>query len=216
MGKRKYTDEELSVWEDVLAGRAYEILVEAHGTEAFHMGEHWYAFARFEVELLAKAGNISTRRAAAIVAVLSPRTRWTGNIEDAWAIINDDRIAHALPRNARKAFAIFDGEPIDDHVRGPKVTSFFANLSNEYSRACTNDSWIAEAFGVSVGDLYGVKGVYEMVSRAIERATASFNATHGYGLRTYQGQAIIWTHTRGVKVREYEALIARLPNPMEV
>lgn len=107
-------------------------------------GRDWYGQARILAEELAAdwapetgADDDAVKRAAAVIAVLSPRLAWSKNVELA-------QLAYAqyygsgltkelyfvegwpgLKGNARKAFRILDGEEPEDVVSGEKVTPFF-------------------------------------------------------------------------------------------
>lgn len=116
-------------------------------------GVEWYGRAhRLAVELAdslptdhAHYGDIE--RAAAVIAVLSPRERWETNVKLARLAYSFSFEAHShdvvqsqarflagvrtLGNNARKAWRLLaTNEPTDEIVSGPKVTAFWRTIAN--------------------------------------------------------------------------------------
>lgn len=172
-------------------------------------GEGWYDVANAEATLLAREFYVSVSRAAGVIAVLSPMTRWAMNVQDAWSAFAGDRMVHALPPSQRKARALVQGEPISQVLGGRKVIAFWQNIARpRYTLATTNDTWIARAFGVYPHDLFDRKGVYDAVTRGFVEAADRL------GLRPHQVQATVWLQTQlenNVRIAELEA--SALPVP---
>lgn len=104
-------------------------------------GREWYARARAVACELADTLDGDVARAAAVLAVLSPLTPWSRNVElarQAYAMARDgatyddmvtgpDRL-RTMGAHARKAAALVLGADPAGIVSGPKVTPFFARI----------------------------------------------------------------------------------------
>ena len=203
---RKYSTRQLNA----LARKTEKTCVEAFeyaSPEVREAGRGWYSVAHAEAQIFAQEAGISLARSAAIIAVLSPRTRWRLNLEDTWSLYEYDACRHALPKNTAKAKRLLAGESICSVLGGQKVIAFWQNIARPlHSQAVTIDSWIARAVGVSEEDLQRW-GVYQAVARGIT------DAARKCGVRPLEMQAILWVVTRiqaGVKADLEEA---RLPTP---
>jgi hypothetical protein len=126
-------------------------------------GHGWYSRARDLAESLASTASTSVgpltdedevRKAAGVIAALSPRLAWRKNVEYAQLayivregiereshrglrLVSDDTKAAifagmipTLNANARKAYRILSGEDPEDVLRGPKVTAFYHTIVN--------------------------------------------------------------------------------------
>lgn len=189
MGRRKYTDEQLEQFTCVWAAEI-EAVCKRAAPDVVAAGLGWYDVARAEARLLADAHNVSLARAAAVIAVCSPLTRWAQNLEDAWAAFGDERMRHTLPRNQAKAWRLAqDGEPISHVLSGKKVRSFAMNIWG-YTQTTTNDTWVGRALGIGEKDLFSTVGVYEAV-------TDAFRIVAGIlGWTPAQTQAVFWLQTK--------------------
>jgi len=203
MGRRKYNDDELLDIEKHTAYVWIELIESATPVQR-EAGMGWYAVAHEEAVLIAKTVDISVTRAAAIIAVLSPLTRWQGNLDDAWAIVTDEPTHHSLPDNVDKAQRLLANEPISDVLGGRKVRAFWLNISRPTTtRTVVCDSWVAKAIGLAPMDVFATYGVYDAVSRGIRLAADTDE------IRGNQAQAIGWLVTRDEYVRGQNSL----PNP---
>lgn len=213
MPKRKHNTRQLNA----IARKSEAICLEAYefaSEEVRQAGIGWYSVAYAEAGILAYETGVSLPRAAAIIAVLSPRTQWRLNLEDAWSLVEYDACRHALPKNTAKARRLLAGEPISQVLGGPKVISFWQNIARPlHSRAVTIDTWIARAVGVSEAQLK-LWGVYEAISRGVS------GAAEKVGILPSQMQAILWVVTRikaGIeRDLEEQSWATTRPNPMEV
>lgn len=190
-------------------------------------GRLWYPQARQLAEELADpAGQMTDGfefdrqvvKAAAVIAVLSPRLSWKKNVEHAErayaahaAEANGATLAvtHAIETwkglkiNARKAFRILDGEDPEDVVKGPKVRQFWHTIVDPTDpRAVVVDR---HAFDVSVnrvltdtvrGKLLGKAGAYDNVADKYRRAAAILSAELGSWISPAEVQAITWVWWR--------------------
>jgi hypothetical protein len=163
------------------------------------LGERWYPTAHNEARLMAETYGVPVDTAAAVIAVLSPRLRWSANLAAAWSVFEGETPRNALERSHRKARAIVDHGDLDQ-VRGPKVTRFRRNISDpQGSRDVTLDTWMIKAI-VPERWTFGYSDPYKFVERvgvydaiqAVMQSEASAIGMMPHGL-----QASIWIHVRG-------------------
>ena len=157
--------------------------------DSFNEGMHWYNTVN---ALCWELDFINYRRAAGVIAVLSPMLSWDKNIEYARMVYAYESRIPCLQSNALKAMAIRDGwEPLD-HLGGVKVNSFYSNIINPYSGdSVTIDT---HAACIAVNDFtYRYKssaGRYRLFSDAYR------NAADEIGILPMQIQAITWIEWR--------------------
>lgn len=159
--------------------------------EEYDTGREWYADARATIAALAdRIPGFSPITFAGVVAALSPRVRWSTNLDAAMRICraaaNRKRqpIVAGLTINRDRAWRIAKTGAFS-HLKGPKVRAFAANLTgDEY--AVTIDVWMLAAAGVKYANVGN--------RRAIERAIRAIAEEHE--LSPAKVQAIIWTVIR--------------------
>lgn len=196
MGRRKYSEEDLARMTSGVEESCMALYARA-SEEQRKAGIGWYPVASEEAKLLAQEFEITHKQASFIVAVLSPLTRWAGNIEDAWRVCSDERVRHALPRNEAKALRILAGEDVEEVVNGRKVTSFAWNIFDPLSDAWTTvDSWMGRGFGIDPADIFERAGVYDAVKLGIERAADTLRLLPN-ALQAICWLVIIDQHERG-------------------
>ena len=173
-------------------------------------GREWYRQAHALAEEL---DPMSPERAAAVIAVLSPQVQWERNVELA-------RLAYAwhaqglslqefcdrwpfLKRNAAKAYRILSGEPPELVVSGPKVTSFWRNITDpsDPTVVCVDRHAFSVAAGQTVDDrtrqrVLQRKGGYETVADQYRRAARILSRETGERWSPAQIQAATWEHWR--------------------
>jgi hypothetical protein len=117
--------------------------------EQREQGEAWYQTAKDAAKELAKQYDVSYRCAAGVIAVLSPRSKWNKNKEDAKAILRAVTsgskivpVCSAYGANVRKAWRIAKGESPASVLGGPKVNAFYRNICGDYN-GVTVDVWAA-------------------------------------------------------------------------
>jgi hypothetical protein len=162
-------------------------------------------------------------RAAAVIAVLSPRLSWPKNVEltqlayrrfygGEWR--NADMAAADWPglkSNAVKAWRILQGEDPDEVVKGPKVRAFWHTIANPYNaEAVVIDR---HAFDVAVGRVMddrtrgavlGRKGAYDAFATVYRRAAKSISArADGMPWTPAEVQAVTWTYWRRERAVNY-------------
>jgi hypothetical protein len=162
-------------------------------------GQSWYATAR---EVAATLDPDNPARAAAVIAVLSPRLSWRKNIEaaaDAYA----GRPVRTLASNAAKAAAILAGTEPDDVVKGPKVRAFWRVISDPSDpRSVVVDRHaVAVAVGrtvtdAEIGRLLGRRGGLDTVTLAYQRAARILSREMGVPLTPSAVQATCWLYWR--------------------
>jgi hypothetical protein len=158
----------------------------AEATEAEReAGRVWYRNARREARALAKAHNVTVRRAAGVLAALSPNVKWADNVVGARSIFEGYGKLAGYSSNAAKARRIAAGEAPSAVLRGPKVTRFYRAILGDQDVAVV-DMWMFRAMGLEPGGCTYAEG-----ERAIMAAAAHV------GEPTAVFQAIVWTKVRG-------------------
>jgi hypothetical protein len=109
-------------------------------SEALSRGALWYEEAYCEASSLASRFNTTIKRAAAVIAVLSPNVLWDNNIISAeilcseWAKgCNDASFVRGAGyhKNKTKALNILTGGKIKDNVKGSKVIAFYEGIISQ-------------------------------------------------------------------------------------
>lgn len=179
-------------------------------------GRDWYRRARLLAEEL-DPDNVE--RAAAVIAVLSPRLSWEKNVELArlayrwhgvrWPNQTPEALAERWPGlrgNAVKAFRILGGEDPDDVVSGPKVRAFWHTIVDPSDpRAVVVDRHAVDVAAGRVLDdctrglLLGRKGAYDAVADQYRRAARVISKETGEAWSPAEVQAVTWSHWRASK-----------------
>jgi len=165
-------------------------------------GRSWYATARKVAESLDPE---NPARAAAVIAVLSPRLNWDKNVEAAVDVYHGVH-PKVLGANAAKAKRIMFGENPDDVVSGPKVRAFWHAIVNpDDPRAIVIDR---HAFDVAAGTVLddeqrgkvlGRKGAYDDVCKLYVRAARILSRELGHEISAVEVQATTWVAWRRMK-----------------
>lgn len=158
----------------------------ARGTDAETFGATWYADARREARLLARANGITLAQAAGIIASASLNQSWKGNLTIARKLAAGDMTG--LTRVRRECQAILDGAKPTDAIAGPKRVNFYRNIIGD-ERAVTVDRWAARA--ADAEGLLARKGGYETIADMYRKAADAI------GITPRELQAIVWTQVRG-------------------
>lgn len=155
-------------------------------------------------------------KAAAVIAVLSPRLAWSKNVELAqriyrWhaehgfkgALTMVDLSWPGLKDGARKALKILEGWDVNETVKGPKVRQFWHTIVNPSDpRAVVVDR---HAFAVAAGRVLtdeelgkysGRLGTYDAVSEMYRRAAKILTLELEATITPAEVQAITWTAWR--------------------
>ena len=157
-------------------------------------GIDWYRTAHATACDIANVYGMDTDTAARIIAVLSPRKRWSENVQGAVAVARAWARDAGIPdlpgffrANVRKAWDIANGDP--DALKGPKVTRFYQNIMGDDSHV-TLDVWAMRAAG---SDDIAPRGK----AHYAEIAQAYVTVAHEHGIPASALQAIAWTVVRG-------------------
>jgi hypothetical protein len=186
-------------------------------------GREWYARARRLSESLAELHpspvrnddfEFRVRRAAGVIAALSPRLAWRKNVEYAELAyeLRDLPLREFTARiptlnlNAAKAHRILSGEDPDDVLGGPKVRAFYFTITNpDDARAVVVDRHAIDvAFGEVLTDATRpvMKGKnYEYISGLYVNAAKIISRETGERWTPAWVQAATWINWR----REYAA-----------
>jgi hypothetical protein len=171
------------------------------------LGKTWYSRANSECqEILENSGNNrhNLKTIIGMTAALSPRNKWSRNLEDVRNLSADDNAkVSTFHRNKGKALLIKSiNQPTNvdilDILGGDKVQSFYANLLNPtLPDIVTID---AHAIGVWLGTrVTGVRAkgdAYQMIQQAY------IDTANGLGIIPCQLQAITWlTYRRINKIK---------------
>jgi len=164
-------------------------------SDAIAAGVAWYPDALEMCNYKAYRYSLSTARVAALVAVTSPRARWSTNISAVESILEDSRRplsarrAHygILGANAAKGARIVSEWDYNYLITGPKVTAFYRAILGD-SNSVTVDAIMSRAAG------YGAS-VTVKIRRTVEAATRE--VAHDLGLSPRDAQAAIWVAYRG-------------------
>ena len=180
-------------------------------------GADWYRRAR---QLAEELDPTDVPRAAAVVAVLSPRQHWDRNVRYARQAYfyaraaTDPRvtIGESLPvlgdQREKVARLLVDREDPDDVVSGPKVRAFWrAIVDPDDPRAVVVDRHAVDVAAGRVltdrerGVIVGRVGGYAAVADCYSRAARILSREYGEHLTAAQVQATTWEHWRQTHVR---------------
>lgn len=165
--------------------------------EAEKDGLQWYARAYDECAILAAALDIDVWKAIAIVAVLSPKCPWEKNIEYAFNLFKGGPCGALGPnkKKARKIMRLRTTRALFNHLKGPKVQSFYWNiLRRGYDTNVTVDVHMKNLFEPKRSQVG--KAVYRRIT---EKVMLIARMT---GYSPAQVQAVFWTIQRNSDYKE--------------
>ena len=156
-------------------------------------GKEWYPSAWNTCRSIADRFDTTPKRVAAVMAVTSPRARWSTNVAATVAIIGDHHAGKGfgtygiLRANETKAIRIMTSRYYANIITGPKVSVFYDAICGD-ENAVTVDSVMSQAAG------YGAD-----VSPRIreEVTTACWQIADVFGLSPRDAQAAVWCAFRG-------------------
>lgn len=177
------------------ANKFYSVLDEFGIDDAISMGQAWYPEAWQYCLDVSKDYNITPQRVAAILAVTSPRARWSSNVSATYKIVEDsfkpDHMRRSsygiLGANVRKGFTVANSRYYSRHVTGPKVGNFYLNIIG-HKDPITVDSIMAYAAGFG-NDI--TKSVRENIETGVRHIAQVFDISNR------DAQAAIWIAYRG-------------------
>ena len=178
-----------------VANKFYRI-VDAYGIEqAAIEGQAWYPEAWNHCLSVSKEYGVSAQRIAAVMAVTSPRARWSKNVEATYNIVADSFIPDymrqssygILGANARKGTQVMTDRYYSKLVTGEKVSNFYLNILG-HTQPVTVDSIMSYAAG------YGSDVSKKIRSEVTE---ACHSLADVFGMTPRDTQAAVWIAYRG-------------------
>jgi hypothetical protein len=178
-----------------IANKYYHTL-NAYGIDAaIEQGKEWYPNAWSICKQFGKSYDVSPERVAAILAVTSPRARWSKNVEATLSILQDMHRPEykrmpsygILRKNAAKGMLIANDRYYSRHVTGPKVTDFYLNILG-HTEFITVDSIMSKAAG------YG-SDVNTRIRSDVRDAVRTLSDV--LGMTPRDTQAAVWIAYRG-------------------
>jgi hypothetical protein len=155
-------------------------------------GHDWYDQAH---DLAAQLDPHDPRRAAGVLAALSPRVAWPRNVELARRAYAEGRASGVLGTSCRAADAILGGAHPLDVLRGPKTRAFFTLIDDPHhpSMVCVDRHGIDVAVGRKLPEAQrsawfplARRGLYEEFAACYRRAALIAD------VRPSQMQAVTW------------------------
>lgn len=170
---------------------------ERSSADAHHEGIAWYPKTHALAERMAGETNVTVAQAAAVLAVFSPRMRWSHNVIAAEQFLTDgpESGIKALSLSIANAVRVFDAPDPIAAIRGIKTSNFGRNIMLYDDDSVTVDVWAAR---IATG--LGVKDAQKIIARPSgyrEIAGAYVSAADKAGLLPYVMQAIVWCNRRG-------------------
>ena len=172
------------------ANKFYKTL-DAYGIDlAMEQGQAWYPDAWKFCKFASKYHAVTPERVAAMLAVTSPRARWSKNTAAVAMLLDDMKVPEykrlsyygILPANARKGMLVANDRYYSRHVTGPKVTNFYLNILG-HTDPITVDSIMSKAAG------YG-SDVNNRIRAEVEQGVRT--VADVLGMNPRDTQAAIW------------------------
>ena len=167
--------------------------------EEFREGMIWYHKAN---ALAWELDFINPRRAAGVIAALSPMLRWEVNVRLARKVYAGEDYIPCLPANAEKAKKIRNGwEPLDFLGKGQKVISFFHNIANPWDDSPEFVTVDKHAIDIANGFISPYENSYQGITPRIyaEYRMGYVIAAEARNINPKQMQAITWLAHKNMK-----------------
>jgi hypothetical protein len=159
-------------------------------------GTRWYDDGGTIVDELAVRANVTRERVAAVMAHLSPQTRWASTMAGTYSLILTGAVSpgHMVKNTERAISALKSDDPLGT-LNGPKTRRFAANLLGD-REAVTVDVW---ALRVALGPTSTVDIKRTNLARggrnaAVEAAYRA--AARELGVEPATAQAVTWIVAR--------------------
>ena len=170
--------------------RKYEIA----NDEELRIGREWYSIAKLEAQIIAATYGITQHQSIAIMAQLSPRTRWNKNVAGTIDLLENGWPMGHIPQNVFRAIDSANSiDPLND-PNGKKVNAFAQNI-NGNPIPVTIDVWaMRTAMNNAPGnyermiDLVGVYGAIQLAFQSVANKQNELPSSL---------QAIVWVVERG-------------------
>lgn len=161
---------------------------QAGETTAQLEGGSWYDTARLAAGRISRATGVTKAQAAGVIAAISPRMRWSANVNLAERICSGEQVTGVFGSNLAKAHRIMAGERPLDVLGGDKVRAFYRAIMGD-SDAVVIDVWMLRAVEWEKKTITSRE--YEHVADCLREAAESV------GVDPADFQAIVWTQVRG-------------------
>ena len=168
-------------------------IIDLSTPELTEAGKNWYKSAYDECVDIAINSQYTINQVVGAVAHISPRMRWSKNIEYTKQFIDTARAPVFNTSLNKAALALKSDNPIETFSPSSyKTRSFYQNILNDY-QPVTVDTWAARiAIGSNDGEkILGRKGMYQAISHAYKLAG------NDNGLTPAETQAVAWCVMRG-------------------
>jgi hypothetical protein len=178
-----------------IANKYYHTL-NAYGIDlAVEQGKAWYPDAWKYCKFASQYHAVTPERVAAMLAVTSPRARWSKNMAAVAMLLEDmkrpeyKRQKHygILNANARKGMLVANDRYYSRHVTGPKVTNFYLNILG-HTDPVTVDAIMGKAAGFGSDIRVGMRTEIETAVRSLSDVL---------GITPRDTQAAVWIAYRG-------------------
>ncbi len=178
-----------------IANKYYHTL-NAYGIDdAIEQGKAWYPNAWDKCKFMGYWYDVTPERVAAIMAVTSPRARWSKNLLATEQILQDmhrpeykRRPSYGILRkNAAKGMLVANDRYYSRHVTGPKVTNFYLNVLG-HTDPITVDAIMGKAAGFGSDIRVGMRNEIETAVRSLSEVL---------GITPRDTQAAVWIAYRG-------------------
>jgi hypothetical protein len=176
-----------------VANKFYRVLDSFGIDEAVAQGRDWYPRAWDMCKSIAREHGVQPKRVAAVMAVTSPRARWSVNVAATVGIIGDHAAGRGfgtygvLRANETKAIRVMTSRYYSNIITGPKVSVFYDAICGDHD-AVTVDSIMSQAAGYAS----------DVTPRIREEVTtACWQIGDVFGLSPRDAQAAVWCAFRG-------------------
>lgn len=178
-----------------IANKYYHTLNAFGIDDAIEQGKMWYPAAWRHCIDMGKWYDVTPERVAAVMAVTSPRARWSKNLLATEQILQDMHRPEykrrptygILRKNAAKGMLVANDRYYSRHVTGPKVTNFYLNILG-HTDPITVDAIMGKAAGFG-------SDIRPVMRTQIEEAVLTLSNVLGTSPR--DTQAAIWIAYRG-------------------
>jgi hypothetical protein len=165
-------------------------------------GREWYRTAFRHATAIANEYNCEFEAVVGVIAALSPNVRWSTNVQAAEDLVKAyvfdvDIEAVRLPcyrANVKKAWAIINGMPVLDVLRGNKVRAFFENIMGlNHTTVCVD----AHAYAVWLNQRVTTKSVGKISDKLYKQISDDYiEAARQLQLEPRVLQATTWVTWR--------------------
>lgn len=160
---------------------------------ALDEGRAWYPNAWNVCKSIGREYGVAPKRVAAVMAVTSPRARWSVNVAATEALVSEHIAGtysfsyNILGANATKAVRVLESRYYANVISGPKVSAFYDAICGD-EQSVTVDSLMSKAAGYGSDVSDRIRG---------EIVTACWQIGDVFGLSPRDAQAAVWCAFRG-------------------